>query len=118
MTSHHISRHQPDACSQAISEGKQVFGSAVGDMTDVTECFDQFQASPMPSKAAIHTLEYTVCVLKEALRLHTPVPAVSRHTLADDVIGDVTVPANTKIFLNLKVDKGVQSMIDDLMCVV
>ena len=58
----------------------------------------------MPSKAEITGgIEYTVCVLKEALRKYTLVPVVARNALEDDTLGTIDVPAGTKVFLNLKV---------------
>lgn len=48
----------------------------------------------------LSNLEYTSCVLKEALRLYPPAVAVSRITHQDGTIGNLFVPANTVIHLS------------------
>ena len=44
-----------------------------------------------------------MCVLKEALRKYSLVPVVTRNTVEDDQLGDLQIPAGTKIFINMQV---------------
>ena len=48
-----------------------------------------------------------VCVLKEALRKYSLVPVVTRNAVEEDQLGTLTVPAGTKIFINMKVPKSI-----------
>jgi cytochrome P450 len=76
---------------------------SVGQIGSASETGDEFQNSPMPSNEAIGKLTYTVCTLKEALRKYSLVPVVTRNALDDDKIGNINIPAGTKIFINAKV---------------
>ncbi|XP_035694462.1 cytochrome P450 4F6-like [Branchiostoma floridae] len=51
--------------------------------------------------ADLHKLPYLTMCLKEAMRLHTPVPMITRATLEDTVIDGVTVPKGFDIGIHL-----------------
>jgi len=52
------------------------------------------------SYAAVTQMEYAQQLLEETLRLYPPVWIFSRQSLADDVLTDFDVPADTEIFLS------------------
>ncbi|PKY39669.1 cytochrome P450 [Rhizophagus irregularis] len=63
-----------------------------------------------PTYDEINSLEYLNCVIKETLRLNTPVPAVRRTNLKDEVLGEHLIPKacyytyiNTEIFIGISV---------------
>ena len=86
--------------SKVIAEGEGVFKSATG---TASGGLDKYQSSFMPGKDEMSKLEYTVSSLREALRKYSLVPLISRVAVEDDKIGALTIPAGTKLFLNLKV---------------
>ncbi|XP_078611525.1 cytochrome P450 4F2-like isoform X1 [Branchiostoma floridae x Branchiostoma japonicum] len=49
----------------------------------------------------LHKLPYLTMCLKEAMRLHTPVPIIVRSMLEDTVIDGVTVPKGFEIYISL-----------------
>ena len=55
---------------------------------------------PVPSLESMEELHYANLVLQEALRLYPPVWVISRRTIAPDVLGGYTVPANTDVFIS------------------
>ncbi|GET00322.1 cytochrome P450 [Rhizophagus clarus] len=50
-----------------------------------------------PTYDEINSLEYLNCVVKETLRLNSPVPATSRMNTKDEVIGGYHIPKNSTI---------------------
>ena len=89
----------PEVLEKVLAEGRKIFpdttSAPAGDR-------DKFQTSTLPTKETLKDMNYTVHVLKESLRLYTLVPMVTRECLEDDVIDGQTIPAGTKIFINLK----------------
>eukprot|EP00729_Bicosta_minor_P000691 gene691-20261_t len=82
-----------ETLQKTVDEGNAVFagrGKADGKVDD------------MPSKGELQELKYTVAVLKESLRKYTLVPMVTRVSLEDDVMDGHTIPAGTKVFINMK----------------
>lgn len=53
------------------------------------------------SFSIVNELKYLDIVIKEAMRIYTPVPIISRRLFEEVVIGDVTFPANSNINLSL-----------------
>eukprot|EP01134_Creolimax_fragrantissima_P005089 CFRG5089T1 len=86
----------PDVLQKLIAESKSVFGPGRLDNGDI------FGDVPLPSRDELSNLNYTVNSLKETLRKYTPVPIVSRVAKETDVIDGHTIPAGTKIFVNIK----------------
>ncbi|PKY16233.1 cytochrome P450 [Rhizophagus irregularis] len=54
-----------------------------------------------PTFDEINSLEYLNCIIKETLRLHSPVPIISRTNVEDKVFGEYLIPKNTRIMLNV-----------------
>ncbi|GET00319.1 cytochrome P450 [Rhizophagus clarus] len=54
-----------------------------------------------PTYDEINSLEFLNCVVKEALRLYSPVTLISRINLKDKVFGNYLVPKNTPIMISL-----------------
>ncbi|PKY44217.1 cytochrome P450, partial [Rhizophagus irregularis] len=52
-----------------------------------------------PTYDEINSLEYLNCIVKETLRLNTPVPHIGRINLKDKVLGNNFIPKNTEISL-------------------
>ncbi|GBC33375.1 cytochrome P450 [Rhizophagus irregularis DAOM 181602=DAOM 197198] len=49
----------------------------------------------------INSLEYLNCVIKETLRMCTPVSIISRTNLKDEVFGKYFIPKNSEIFIGI-----------------
>ncbi|XP_026390099.1 cytochrome P450 71A1-like [Papaver somniferum] len=49
----------------------------------------------------INKMDYLKCIIKETLRMHPPVPTLSRKPSADAKLGGYDLPPNTDIFLNV-----------------
>ncbi|PKK60053.1 cytochrome P450, partial [Rhizophagus irregularis] len=56
-----------------------------------------------PSFDEINSLEYLNCIVKETLRIHPPVPMISRANVKDKVIGGYLIPKNTIIMVAISV---------------
>ncbi|RGB40287.1 cytochrome P450 [Rhizophagus diaphanus] len=56
-----------------------------------------------PTYDEINSLEYLNCVIKETLRIRTPLPTARRTNLKDEVIGKYYVPKNTEISIGISV---------------
>ncbi|GBB88720.1 hypothetical protein RclHR1_01530008 [Rhizophagus clarus] len=54
-----------------------------------------------PTFDEINSLEHLNCVIKETLRIRTPVPAVRRTNVKDEVLGKYFIPKNTEIFIGI-----------------
>eukprot|EP00039_Didymoeca_costata_P012152 m.173902 g.173902 ORF g.173902 m.173902 type:complete len:509 (+) comp15397_c0_seq8:109-1635(+) len=88
----------PSCAQKLVAEAKAVFGQGRAKPSGGNE----FESLPLPGKEKLADLQYTISSLKESLRLHTLVPVVAREALADDVIDGHTIPAGTKILINIK----------------
>lgn len=65
---------------------------------------DLFDAHPTPSREDYRTHpagQHLTNVLKEGMRLFNPVPALTRMSVADDVVCGVPIPANTRVTINM-----------------
>ncbi|XP_043065323.1 LOW QUALITY PROTEIN: probable cytochrome P450 4d21 [Drosophila ficusphila] len=51
------------------------------------------------TQSQLLSLKYLDCVIKEAMRLHPPVPLIGRHIPKDLQIGEKTIPGDTDIML-------------------
>ncbi|GBB94360.1 hypothetical protein RclHR1_02340017 [Rhizophagus clarus] len=54
-----------------------------------------------PTFDEINSLEFLNCVIKETLRIATPVPAVRRTNLKDEVFGEYFIPKDTEIVIGI-----------------
>lgn len=55
-----------------------------------------------PPRSAVDSMSFTVSVLRETLRLHNPVPAVTRRNAVDDALVGHPIPAGTLIIVSLR----------------
>ncbi|XP_075162706.1 putative cytochrome P450 4d14 [Haematobia irritans] len=82
---HFLSRH-PESQQQVYDEILNVFGNE----KDFSIEMDQLQ-----------DLKYLECVIKESLRLHPPIPLISRVTSEDTKVGNQIIPAKAMICMSL-----------------
>ena len=61
---------------------------------------DEVLAGRPPTAADLEALAYTRAVASEAMRLYPPIWAMDRRAVADDVVGDVEIPAGAFISLS------------------
>ncbi|KAI8115355.1 putative cytochrome P450 4d14 [Lucilia cuprina] len=80
-----IARH-PEVQAKLVEEIKHVLG------TD--------KSKPVGFRD-LQDLKYMECVIKETLRLYPSVPVIGREITEDILVGDITIPANTNININL-----------------
>src|SRR3954452_1312836 len=78
---HLLGRH-PDVRRRVHEEGDAVLGDR------------------RPTAADVEALSYTTMVLKEAMRLYPPAPALGRHTASGDRIGGFEIPPGADIALS------------------
>ncbi|CAG8708900.1 4604_t:CDS:2 [Rhizophagus irregularis] len=55
-----------------------------------------------PTFDEINSLEYLNCVVKETLRLNSPIPATSRTNTKDEVLGGYHIPKNTIVLVAIE----------------
>ncbi|GBB94361.1 hypothetical protein RclHR1_02340018 [Rhizophagus clarus] len=54
-----------------------------------------------PTFDEINSLEYLNCVIKETLRIHSPVPILKRSNSKDKVFGEYLIPKDTELFIGI-----------------
>eukprot|EP00040_Diaphanoeca_grandis_P039895 m.260514 g.260514 ORF g.260514 m.260514 type:complete len:520 (-) comp40030_c0_seq1:106-1665(-) len=90
----------PTVLEKTLQEGKSAFKEGCRDSTNSK---DPFSGVALPTHQSLKTtLNYTVNVLKESLRLYTLVPMVTRICDEDDEIDGQRIPAGSKMFMLLK----------------
>uniref|UniRef100_A0A1B0ALV4 Cytochrome P450 n=1 Tax=Glossina palpalis gambiensis TaxID=67801 RepID=A0A1B0ALV4_9MUSC len=67
---------------------------------EVQQVLNKFENGPITTKD-LQDLKYLECVIKEALRLYTPVPFIGRVTDEETKIGNAIIPADTQIMISL-----------------
>jgi cytochrome P450 len=55
-----------------------------------------------PDYAQLNSLSYAECVLKEALRLYSVVPVVTRETVTDETVEGIALPPNCSIVIPIR----------------
>lgn len=88
----------PAALEKAVAEVDAVLGLAPGVTRSAAPAARVVET---PSFKDYRALTYMDCVLKEAMRVFTPVPVLNRECVEPDVVGGVTIPAHTSIIISV-----------------
>jgi beta-ring hydroxylase len=75
----------PGCMAKVLEEANSVFKPELG--------------GSIPEYETLRGLSYTQNALKEALRKYAIVPVVTREAIEDDILGDFSIPKNTKVVL-------------------
>jgi beta-ring hydroxylase len=92
-----LARH-PEAMAKAVAEVDRVLGLEPG-VTQSPVAGAQVKAKP--SFADYKGLDFIGYVLKEAMRLYSPVPILTRECVKDDTLGGMHIPAGTGIMVSV-----------------
>ena len=91
--------HNAEALRRVREEADSTFGS-IG--ADADAAMREAQTAACAKRIREGSMDFTLAVLKETLRLHTVVPVVTRTCVKDDVLGGYAVPRGATIVLGLE----------------